>query len=144
MDDEGPAEIGVVANGSEDRRGGVVWRFLSGSRYFAGGVHVQLEGYGRCQLPGGGIEIRGRMKVQMRVQMQMQMQMHMGIAVWFVVSGAMPLIFSDDVMLKSKLGPVLDLRLFWASVSNPSPSPSPLFGRREAGVLILVVFQSGL
>jgi hypothetical protein len=64
----------------------------------------------------------------------------------FVVSGAMPLIFSDDVMLKSKLGPVLDLRLSWASVSNPSPSPSPspLFGRREAGVLILVVFQSGL
>jgi hypothetical protein len=60
----------------------------------------------------------------------------------FVVSGAMPLIFSDDVMLKSKLGPVLDLRLSWASVSNPSPSP--LFGRREAGVLILVVFQSGL
>jgi hypothetical protein len=62
----------------------------------------------------------------------------------FVVSGAMPLIFSDDVMLKSKLGPVLDLRLSWASVSNPSPSPSPLFGRREAGVLILVVIQSGL
>jgi hypothetical protein len=60
----------------------------------------------------------------------------------FVVSSAMPLIFSDDVMLKSKLGPVLDLRLSWASVSNPSPSP--LFGRREAGVLILVVFQSGL
>ena len=60
----------------------------------------------------------------------------------FVVSGAIPLIFSDDVMLKSKLGPVLDLRLSWASVSNPSPSP--LFGRREAGVLILVVFQSGL
>jgi hypothetical protein len=51
MDDEGPTEIGVVANGSEDRRGGVVWRFLSGSRDFAGGVHVQLEGLAgaRCQ-----------------------------------------------------------------------------------------------
>jgi hypothetical protein len=60
----------------------------------------------------------------------------------FVVSGAIPLICSGDVMLKSKLGPVLDLRLSWASVSNPSPSP--LVGRREAGVLILVVFQSGL
>jgi hypothetical protein len=55
MDDEGPTEIGVVANGSEDRRGGVVWRFLSGSRYFAGGVHVQLEGLAgaRCQVPVG-------------------------------------------------------------------------------------------
>jgi hypothetical protein len=41
---EGPTEIGVVANGSEDRRGGAVWRFLSESRDFAGGVHVQLEG----------------------------------------------------------------------------------------------------
>lgn len=29
----------------------------------------------------------------------------------FVVSGVIPLIFSDDVMLKSKLGPVLDLEV---------------------------------
>ena len=39
------------------------------------------------------------------------MQMLMGIAVHFVVSGAMPLIFSDDAMLKSELAPVLDEEL---------------------------------
>jgi hypothetical protein len=51
MDHEGPTEIGVVANGSEDRRGGVVWRFLSG--FCRRGVHVQLEGLAgaRCQVP---------------------------------------------------------------------------------------------
>jgi hypothetical protein len=43
--------------------------------------------------------------------MRAQMQMLMGIAVHFVVSGAMPLIFSDDVMLKSELVPVLDEEL---------------------------------
>lgn len=43
----------------------------------------------------------------------------------FVVSGAMPLIFSDDVMLKSKLGPVLDLR-FVLGLGIESVSVSPL------------------
>jgi hypothetical protein len=59
MDDEGLTEIGVVANRSEDRRSGVVWRFLSGSRVFVGGVACPAGGFGRCQVPGEGCEIRG-------------------------------------------------------------------------------------
>lgn len=51
------------------------------------------------------------------------MQMLMGIAVHFVVSGAMPLIFLDDVMLKSELVPVLDEELVLGlGIENRLPS----------------------
>ena len=49
-------------------------------------------GFGRCQVPGGGCEIRGRMKA---ANEGADADAH-GNCRLFVVSGAMPLIFSDD------------------------------------------------
>jgi hypothetical protein len=87
MDVERLTEIGVVANRSQGRRGGVRVAVPEWIAALPGGVHGQLKGYGRCQVSGGDIEIRGRMKGADEA-----LRCRWDLPVRFVVSGEIPLI----------------------------------------------------